>query len=101
MRHHKDPKTTAEKLRAERDQLKKSAKIALENVEDYRMAVNGMAATPNGELFFKTLIKACGVFDPKHSTDALALIEDNAKRNVYLEFIRPFLEPEIRKELEG
>ena len=96
-----EPKTTVDKLRDAREQQKLRKEKIIENMQDFKMALNGVASTQNGKLFLKTLIKACGVFTPKHTTEALALIEDNAKRNIYLEFIRPNLEPELKKELES
>jgi hypothetical protein len=94
-------KSTADKLIQRRENSEAAASQILENVEDYKKALNAIAASPNGSLVFKTLIKASGVFTPSHLTDALALIDGNAKRNFYLELIRPHLEPSIRQELEN
>lgn len=96
----KRPTNTVEKIIARRKEEDRLRDLAIENEAEYKKALNGMAASPNGKLVLKTLIKACGVFDPKEGTDGVALIENNAKRNLYLRFIRPYLEPQMKQELE-
>ena len=80
----KSQMTTVDKLKAQRDERKRLEELVIENQKDYQKALNDMAASPSGSLVLKTLIKACGVFDPKNGVDGVALIENNAKRNLYL-----------------
>ena len=70
-------------------------------MDEYAKELNGVAASPNGKFFLKRLIKGIGVFTPQKGKDGVALIENNAQRNIYLELIRPHLEPQIRMELEN
>lgn len=100
-RNSKNPKNTVGKILKAAEERKKLEDTIIENQEDYALALNGLAVTPNGKHFLKTLIKACHVFTPKSGLDGVALIETNTKRNLYLEFIRPYLEPAIRKDLEN
>lgn len=96
----KKPKTTVEKLKKNREQAKILGDIAAGQVEEYKNALNTIAASEHGKLVFQILIKACGVFTPDRGTDVAALIRQSERRNVYLELIRPLLEPSIRQELE-
>lgn len=97
---NKRPKSTVEKLQQQRDQAKVLGNIAADHVDEYKKALNTMAASEHGQLVFKTIIKACGVFTPDRGTDVAALIRQSERRNVYLECIRPLLEPTIKQELE-
>ena len=97
----KKPTTTAEKLLAQQAERDKSEIIAKERAEEYRRAVNGVASTPNGELFLKTVIKALGVFAVKPNRDGMALVSDKALRDFYLTYIRPYLDEEHRRNLEN
>ena len=94
------PKSTVEKLQQQRERAKVLGNIAADHVDEYKKALNTMAASEHGQLVFKTLIKACGVFSADKGTDVAALIRQSERRNVYLECIRPLLEPTIRQELE-
>lgn len=87
-----------QKARAERVQAEENA---IENLEQFKMALNDVASTPNGAHVLKTLIKACGVFTPDTSMDAASLMENKARRNLYLQLIRPNLEPKLKQELEN
>ena len=86
-------------MKAREDQKALEERI-IENKKDYQKALNDMAASPSGALVLRTLIKACGVFTPKKGIDGVTLIETNTLRNLYLEFIRPYLEPQNKIDLE-
>ena len=94
------PNDTVEKLLKAREARDKQEAVILENQEEYKKALNSVIGTPNGALVFKTLIKACGVFAPDRGTDVASLIRQSEKRNVYLEFVRPYLTPELKQEVE-
>lgn len=85
----------------QREELKRQAGIHAENLEEYKKALNGIVASPFGQFVFKEFVKALGVFTPKSGRDGVALIEDAARRNFYLQCIRPYLEPELRQIIEG
>lgn len=71
-----------------------------ESLAEYKKALNGVCATPNGQFVMRSLIKALGVFEPRRDYSQ-GLVEFNAKRDVYLGLIRPFLTAEIIRELEN
>lgn len=83
--------------RAERERFKE---IAGEKYEEYKQALNGMAATPNGQYFLQFLTRYCGVFAYQSKLDPARMVEENGMRRVYLEAIRPHLIPESREVIE-
>lgn len=93
--------STAEKLIAQQLDKERQKEIAIENLEEYRKALNGVAATPNGQLVFKTFIKAFGVFAVRPSRTDVALVEHKALREFYLTLIRPHLDTDLRQTLEN
>ncbi len=93
-------RSTAEKLMAQAREREREKEIAIENLEEYRKALNDLAQSNNGKLVFKILIKALGVFAVKPNRDGMALVGDKALRDFYLTMIRPHLEPANRQELE-
>lgn len=92
--------TTVDKLQREREKQKAAEAIMIENMEEFAKALNDVAGSPSGKLFLRTLIKACGVFIPDLEKDGVTLVENKAKRNLYLQLVRPFLEPKLKQELE-
>lgn len=99
-RDDKKPKSTVDKLKLHREQAKVLGDLASEQVDEYKRALNSMAASEHGALVLKILINGLGVFSPDRGTDVAALIRQSERRNVYLELIRPFLEPNLKQELE-
>ena len=73
--------------------------LLAEEVEDYKKALNGIAGSEYGTFFFRKLIRYCGIHAVKR-TDPTHMFEMGIKANVYNELIRPYLEPEIRAEIE-
>lgn len=92
--------STAERLIAQRMERERLEEVAIENEKEYKSALNGMAASRNGELFLKTLIKATGIFKDPQVLNPAGLIEDKGMRKVYLRLIRPYLDPSIRAKIE-
>lgn len=91
-------KTTADKLLGQRD-VQANKKKELEGDELlFKLAVDRIADTDDGKLFLKVMIRYCGIFSPSKAEN---LIEQAARRNLYLELIRPFLNVQLRKEIES
>ena len=91
---------TVDKLQKQREQAKILGDVASEQVDEYKKALNSIAASEHGEFVLKTLINALGVFKPERGSDLAALIRISERKNVYLELMRPFLETNIRQEIE-
>lgn len=93
-------KSTVDKLLENRKKRAEQEAIVIENEKEYAKALNGVACTPNGKLVLRTLIKAGGVFSVSSPVDMVTLIRNNERRNVYLQFIRPYLDPDVKQFLE-
>lgn len=96
----KNQMTTVDKLiesKKERDHINALTK---EQETELRKAMSRVASSKSGEFMLKTLINYLGVFKVQNTKDGIDLIKQNEKRNVYLEFFRPYIPNEIRKELE-
>lgn len=98
-RDERTPSNTVGEILKSKEQRQNNDVIIKEQEKEYKKALNSMADTEYGKLVFKILIGASGVFEPVNTGDAKSLLRAN-DRNVYLKFIRPYLEPELRKELE-
>jgi hypothetical protein len=96
-----NPTTTAEKLQEQQAAREQGEGIAKERAEDYKKAINGVVSTPNGELVMKAFVKALGVFAVKPNRDGMALVSDKALRDFYLTFIRPYLDEDLRRNIEN
>lgn len=99
-RDEEKPSNTVSRILEQREQREKQEGVIEERKEEYKKALNGVASTPNGKLVLELLVKASGVHEPVDTTNARSLLRAN-DRNFYLKFIRPFLEPKLRKDLEN
>ena len=93
--------STVERMLARHAKEEQNIELIIERQEEYKKALNSMAASEHGELVIKTLIKACGVFTADQGNDAASLIRQGERRNIYLQCIRPFLTPELRNKVEN
>jgi hypothetical protein len=93
--------STVDKLKEQAALRAQKEAVEIENIDEYKKALNGMASSEYGKLFLKTLLKYCNIFEYNNSLDGMKLIENNAKKNLYVYLIRQFLEPEIRRDIES
>jgi hypothetical protein len=67
---------------------------------DYILALNGMAKSEYGKHFLKTLVSYLNLHEFRGSLEPRDMFLERGKKQVYLELIRPYLETEVRKEIE-
>jgi hypothetical protein len=89
-----------DKVLQDRAAREDQAIIIAENIEEYKKALNGMAGSEYGRFVLRKLIRYCGIHTFDTRPDPVKALEDNGKRKVYLELIRPYLDAEIRAEIE-
>lgn len=78
---------------------KEADEFKVAELETWRRAVNSMAASEHGKIVLKGMLDHSGLMRPRgNSTNQSAV--DKLKAEFYLSWIRPFLQPELRKELE-
>lgn len=85
------------KRRKEHDEVLEAIK---QHEEEYREAVNIVMNTQAGRIFHKYLKLICRADSYDVSGNGYKLIEDNGRRRVYFECIRPFMEKETIAKLE-
>lgn len=100
-RDEEKPNNTVGNILNKKTEREKNDEIIKERLEQYTKALNAIAATPNGKEFFSIFIKICGVFSPEDSNDPTVLLRNGERKNMYLNYIRPYLELEIKKDLEN
>lgn len=68
--------------------------------EQWRIIVNSIASTQNGKLLFKSMIDYAGVLAPPPINNPAKMVTNSLKGAFYFTWIRPYLNPEVRKELD-
>lgn len=86
------------KKQAERD---KQQEVVIENIEEYKIALNRIFSMNEGKLFAKYLLRFCMVFNDDTQLNPAKLIEDKGKRAVYLKMVRPFIDKQLIMEIEN
>lgn len=79
---------------------KERQEFKIEELEEWKRCINGLAATPNGQLFLRSMIQFSGLFVPGNIRDTLGMVEDKCKAAFYLQWVRPYLDEQLRKEIE-
>ena len=78
----------------------KEKEAQIENEDQYRMALNAFAGSPNGAIVLKPWIRFMKVFAVP-STNGMERVEQDGMRRFYLKMIRPYLKPEVIMEIEN
>lgn len=75
--------------------------VIIERIEDWKKAVNRLASSPDGKLFFGYLIKSCNLHTPQpNARDTVQAVVDKQRQDFYLRHVRPYLDKSIRAEIE-
>lgn len=83
------------------DARKQSDETIIEKIEEeWIPAVRSMASTPNGQIFLRMMVKASGLFTPGTVRDTIASVDQKSKQDFYLRHVRPYLDKDIRAEIE-
>ena len=76
----------------------KEFKIA--EVDQWKQCVNSLAASDHGRMFLRSMIQFSGANDPPSIGNPQKMVTNAIKSAFYLTWVRPFLQPDVRKELE-
>lgn len=85
---------------ARRTSLKEKQDFQIEELEQWKTAVNGLASTSNGKMFLTNMVKFSQLSVPRGMNETLQMVEDKLRAAFYLTWVRPFLKPELRREIE-
>lgn len=85
---------------ADRNHAEKQEAL-IEKIEDWKAALNRIASTPDGQLLLGNMFKFAGFFSPESNAgNGVRLVEMEGRRKFYSLYVRPYLEPKLRKEIE-
>lgn len=72
----------------------------IENAEEWKKAVLGVASTPNGQHFLKMMCRHAKVLAPPSPENATQVVLNAARQEFYLRYVRPFLDATHKGEIE-
>lgn len=90
-----------DELARRQQEREKSEQVVIENIEEYKLALNRIFSMNEGKLMAKYLLRFIGLNQDRDDINPAKLIEDKGKKSVYLRMIRPYLAREIRAEIEN
>jgi len=94
-----DTTSSIDKIGEAREKRERQQALLAEEVREYRLVLNRLFASPDGQFFLKKLIKYCGVNSFDNSINPTKDVKDAERRKVYLELIRPYLDKTILMEI--
>lgn len=74
--------------------------LVIERIEDWKVMLNRVASSADGQLFFKMMLRANNLFTPGVSRDTVRAVEDKQRQDFYLRHVRPYLDKSVRAEFE-
>lgn len=90
----------ADALLAAAMRRKEQKEFQIEELEEWKTCVNVLAATPNGKMFLRSMIQFSGVNDAPELSNPQRMVTNTIKAAFYLRWVRPFINPDLRKEIE-
>lgn len=72
----------------------------ISEIAEWKKCVNAVANTPNGRMLLKSMLQYSGVLDAPDIANANKMVTNTIKGSFYFTWIRPYLQPEVRRELE-
>ncbi len=93
--------STIDKIAQAREGAADQQIITKEKEAEFKKALNQMMSSTEGKYVAKYLLRYLGVFAVAKTRDPVAKLEHEIRRQVYLEFLRPYLERDLRMELEN
>lgn len=96
MRSHSQAQDAIERSLKRKD----AVDFKITELEEWKRTVNAIAATDNGKLLFKSMLDYSGMLMAPDITNANKMVTNTLKGAFYFTWIRPYLETQVRKELE-
>ena len=72
----------------------------IEEIKEWKLCVNSVASTDNGRMLLRSMIQYSGLMSPPEVNNPNKMVTNTIKGSFYLTWIRPYLEPEVRREIE-
>lgn len=83
-----------------RKKQQQADEIIIERIEDWKETLNRLASSPDGQTFFKMMLKASNLFSPVAGKDTVQAVVDKQRQDFYLRHVRPYLDRSVRGEIE-
>ena len=72
----------------------------IKEIEEWKTCINSVASTPNGRMLLKSMLQYSGLLDAPALNNPNKMVTNTIKASFYLTWVRPYLKPEVRRELE-
>lgn len=72
----------------------------INEIAEWKKCVNTVAASEAGQMLLRSMLQYSGVLSVPNVSSANQMVTNTIKGAFYLTWIRPYLQPEVRKELE-
>lgn len=89
-----------DKLIKASQERKDQQEFQITELEKWKDCVNGLASTPNGQLFLKSMLQFSGIYEPASVRDTMKCVDAGIKAAFYMKWVRPYLNQDLRKEIE-
>lgn len=90
-----------DKFLQQQEEQQKQKEVVIENEREYRVAINRIFKKNEGKLLAKYMFKFSRMLQPYTKLNPAEMAETAILQAFYLKMIRPYLEPEIRMEIEN
>ena len=88
------------------DMLERSLKrhdaddFKIKEITEWKNCINAVASSPNGRMLLRSMIQFSGIMDVPALNNPNRMVTNTIKGSFYLTWVRPYLQPEVRRELE-
>jgi len=72
----------------------------IKEIAEWKTCINAVASTQNGRMLIRSMLQYSGILDAPVLNNPNKMVTNTIKGSFYLTWIRPYLEPDVRKELE-
>jgi hypothetical protein len=96
MRHTTKAQEGLERLLAKKD----GEEFKVKEIAEWKLCVNAVAKTREGRMLLRSMLQYSGMFDAPALNNPNRMVTNTIKGSFYFTWIRPYLEPEVRRELE-
>lgn len=93
--------STVERLIQQQAEKRKQQDIVIEREKEWKDVVNRLFSTDDGRYFAKYLLKDMRLFTADEHVNPAQEIEDRGRRRFYLKYIRPYLDRDVRVNVEN
>lgn len=72
----------------------------IKEIAEWKICINSVASTPNGRMLLRSMLQYSGILDAPVLNNPNRMVTNTIKGSFYLTWVRPYLTPEVRRELE-